>query len=150
MGLSEGFQQTITDKTVEEEAHRHYRQLVGKERKGKTSDRRKLTQATIVTSETILELREQRERVDATKAARKGPKVSGPTGPLQIPQKRTILQAASPSNTPPIASSSLLLTPTDEADNLWEEMQALEIGEASMGGSSGGGVRESIWLRRRG
>jgi len=49
-GLSEGFQQTIADKTVEEEAYRQYRQLVGQEKKAKTSDRRKLTQATVVTS----------------------------------------------------------------------------------------------------
>ena len=57
-GLSEGFQQTIADKTVEEEAHRHYRQLVGNERKAKTSDRQKLTQATVLTSETVLQLQE--------------------------------------------------------------------------------------------
>ena len=42
-GLSEGFQQTIADKTVEEEAYRQYRQLVGQENKAKTTDRRKLT-----------------------------------------------------------------------------------------------------------
>jgi len=148
-GLSEGFQQTIADKTVEEEAHRHYRQLVGKERKAKTSDDRKLTQATVVTSETVLQLRDQPERVDAAKAAHKGPKQSGRPGPLQILQKRTILQAAPTSNSPPITPSSTLLTQIDEADGLWEEMEALELGKDSVGGSSGGGVRESIWPRCR-
>jgi len=57
-GLSEGFQQTIADKTVEEEAYHQYRQLIGQEKKAKTSDRRKLTQATVVTSETVIQLRE--------------------------------------------------------------------------------------------
>lgn len=60
-GLSEGFQPTIADKILEEEAHKRYRVLVGKEKKGKTSDRRKLTEATVVTSETILMLRDQRQ-----------------------------------------------------------------------------------------
>jgi len=52
--LSEGFQQTIADKVVEEEAHKLYRVLMSKEKAAKTSDRRKLTEATVVTSETIL------------------------------------------------------------------------------------------------
>ena len=35
LNLSRGFQQTIADKTLEEEAHRQYRKLVGKEKKQK-------------------------------------------------------------------------------------------------------------------
>lgn len=58
-GLSEGFQQTIADKTVQEEAYRQYQQLVGQEKKAKTTDRPKLTQATVATSETVIQLREQ-------------------------------------------------------------------------------------------
>ena len=148
-GLSEGFQQTIADKAVEEEAHRHYRQLVGKERKAKTSDCRKLTSATVVTSETVLQLREQRERVDAVKTAQKGSKVSAGPGSIQLRQKRTMLQAAPASDSPPTTPGSPLFPQTDEADDLWEEMEALEVGGDSMGGSSGGGVGESIWLRGR-
>lgn len=37
--LSEWFQQTIADKTVEEEAHQQYRELMGKEKNKNTSDR---------------------------------------------------------------------------------------------------------------
>ena len=70
-GLSEGFQQTIADKTVEEEAYHHYRQLVGQKKKAKISDRCKLNQATVVTSETVIQLPEQRNRVDAVKSAQK-------------------------------------------------------------------------------
>ncbi|RPB01511.1 hypothetical protein L873DRAFT_1887983 [Choiromyces venosus 120613-1] len=68
-GLSEGFQQMIANKTMEEEAYRQYWQLVGQEKKAKTSNCCKLTQTTIVTSETVIQLREQQERVDAIKAA---------------------------------------------------------------------------------
>lgn len=84
-GLAEGFQQTIADKVVEEEAHRLYRELVWKEKAAKTSDGRKLTEATVVTSETILQLREDRERVDAAKAARKANKASRSANTRQTP-----------------------------------------------------------------
>jgi len=47
-----------------------------KDKAAKTTDRRKLTEATVVTSETILELRNQREKVDADKAARVGRPIS--------------------------------------------------------------------------
>ena len=55
---------------MEEEAHRQYRELMGKEKKKNTSDQRKLTEATVVTSEMVWMLRKERERVDAAKAAR--------------------------------------------------------------------------------
>lgn len=58
VGLSEGYQQTIADKAVEEEAHRQCRQLMGKKRRGKSSDQGKLTEARVVTSEMVIELRE--------------------------------------------------------------------------------------------
>ena len=77
--------------------------------------------------------------MDAAKAAHKGPKQSGRPGPLQIQQKQTMLQAAPTSNSPPITPSSTLLTQIDEADGLWEEMEALEVGKDSVAGSSGGG-----------
>jgi len=54
-GLSEGFQQAIAAKALAEEALRQYRNLVAGEKKIKTSDRRKLTEATVVTTELVLE-----------------------------------------------------------------------------------------------
>src|SRR5207302_10322093 len=86
--LSEGFQQIIADKPVEEEAHKLYRQLVGKEKAVKTSDRRKLTEATVVTSETILQLQENRQRLDTIKEARKESKASPTNNSHQIPPVR--------------------------------------------------------------
>jgi len=53
-GLAEGFQQTIEDKVVEEEAQPPVSATGWKRKKGKTSDRRNLTAATVVTSETVI------------------------------------------------------------------------------------------------
>lgn len=75
-GLSEGFQQAIADKALAEEAHRQYRNLVAGDKKIKTSDRRKLTEATVVTTELVLELREKREALDAAKASKKAKQLS--------------------------------------------------------------------------
>ncbi|KAG0134532.1 hypothetical protein HOY82DRAFT_602348 [Tuber indicum] len=132
-GLSEGFQQTIADKAVEEEAHRQYRQLVGEGKRVKTSDRRKLTHATAVTSETVIELREQRERIDAIKAAHKAKKASSQPGLSKSAQMLTRLPSVSPPNS-----------------STWEEMEALEIGRDGLGESSWGGVQKAIRLRGEG
>jgi len=148
-GLSEGFQQTIADKTVEEEAYRQYRQLVGQERKAKTSDRRKLTQATVVTSETVIQLREQRDRVDAVKAARKAKKESTQPGRPQTAQKRTRFNTVSSPVSPTVAPTVPLLSSFDEAEDLWEEMEALEVSGDSLGGSHRGGIQKAIRLRGR-
>jgi hypothetical protein len=75
-GLSTGFQQTIADKLLEEESHQQYRKLVGGNRSGKTTDCRKLTEATVVTTETVLALREQREKLDQAKAVRQANKLA--------------------------------------------------------------------------
>jgi len=69
--LSEGFQQAIADKALAEEAHQQYRNLVAGDKKSKTSDRRKLTDITVVTTELVLELREKREALDTAKAFKK-------------------------------------------------------------------------------
>ena len=61
---------------VEKKVHRQYHQLVGKEKKGKTSDICRLTEATVVTSETVIQLQDEWQRVDAAKAAWKAHKVS--------------------------------------------------------------------------
>ena len=55
-GLAQGFQLTIADNVVDEEAHLLFQELVAQEKAAKTSDRCTLTEATIVTSETILQL----------------------------------------------------------------------------------------------
>jgi len=139
-GLSEGFQQTIAHKTVEEEAYRQYRQLVGQERKAKTSDSHKLTQAAIVTSETVLQLREQRDRVDAVKAARKAKKESIQPGQPQAAQKWTRFNTVSSPISSTVSPTVPLLSSFDEAEDLWEEMEALEVCGDSIGGSYRGGV----------
>ena len=114
-------------------------QLVGQEKKAKTTDRRKLTQATVVTSETVIQLREQRERVDAVKAARKVKKESTQPGPPRNAQKRTRLNTPSPPDTSTVPPTPLPLPSFDEAEELWEEMEALEVGGDSVAGSSRGG-----------
>lgn len=147
-GLSEGFQQTIADKILEEEAHKQYRVLVGKEKKGKTSDRRKLTEATVVTSETILMLRDERDRVDAAKAARQSKKStrSRPASPniTSLPKPAS----ADPNASAPSPSPLRPTTPTSDADELWEEMEALELDMGMDTGGGGGGVVEAITLLR--
>ena len=148
-GLSEGFQQTIADKVVEEEAHRLYRELVGKVKAGKTSDRRKLTEATVVTSETILQLREDRERVDAAKAARKVNKASRTTDSRQthtMRSKPATTTSLDPTPGTPATDPSVAF---DEADQLWEEMEALEVGGEGIGESSGGVAGIAIRVRGR-
>ena len=146
-GLPEGFQLTIADKTVEEEAYRQYLQLEGQEKKAKTTDRRKLTQATVVTSETVIQLREQGERVDAVKAARKVKKKSTQPGPPRNAQMRTRLTTPLAPDTPTVPLTPLPLPSFDEAEDLWEEMEALEVGGDSVAGSSRGGVWDAIRLR---
>ena len=93
--LNEGFQETYADKVLAEEAHRQYRELVGGKKQIKTNDRRKLTEATVVTAETILELREQRERLDRQKEEQKARKlakalgmVTGGKGATPLPPKK--------------------------------------------------------------
>jgi len=49
-----------------------------------------------------------------------------------------MLQAAPTGDSSPATPSSTLLPLSDEADDLWEEMEALEVGEDSMAGSGGG------------
>ena len=78
-GISTGYQETIADKVVGKEAYRQYRELVGGQKKKQTADRRKLIQATVVTSETIIELGEKRERIDAVKASREARKLEKAT-----------------------------------------------------------------------
>jgi len=93
--LSEGFQQTIADKTLEEEAHQQYRELIGKEKKKKkSSDRGKLTEATGVISETVRMLWKEPERVDAAKAAR----IANHRAPS--------LKTGSPTQTAPLVATS--------------------------------------------
>ena len=45
-------------------------------KKKKTSDRRKLTEATVVTTETVIDLHDKRERVDTAKALQKQKKLT--------------------------------------------------------------------------
>ena len=145
--LSEGFQQTIADKVVEEEAHCLYRELVGKEQAAKTTDSRKLTEATVMTSETILQLREDLERVDAAKAARKVNKASRSANSRQTP---TVPVQPAPSHphspTPGTCDSNHTATLTG-ADQLWENIEALEIDGEGIGESSGREAGSAIRVR---
>jgi len=147
--LSEGFQQTIADKVVEEEAHRLYRVLISKEKAAKTSDRRKLTEATVVTSETILQLQEQRERVDAAKAAKKANKTSRSGQTRHAAQKEAESPVTATPDTAPVTPVLDPLATPDTMDDLWEEIEALEVSGDSIGGGKGGGVEGAIRLRGR-
>ena len=145
--LSEGFQQTIADKVVEEEAHRLYRVLMSKEKAAKTSNRKKLTEATVVISETILQLREQRERVDAAKAAKKVNKTSHSGQTRHATQKEPESPVtATPDTTPGTPVLDPLATP-NTMDDIWEEMEALEVSGNSIEGGNGGVVEGAIRLR---
>jgi len=147
--LSTGFQQTIADKAVEEEAYRQYRQLMAKEKKKKTSDRRKLTEATVVTSETILMLRKERERVDAAKSTR--------LANQQARLLKTLPATKSPSaqRTPTLGNEEVLVPSgvdgiaADEMEDLWEEMEALEVSGERSGEEAGVGVGDTIRVERR-
>lgn len=125
--LSDGLQQTISHKVLEEESHRQYRQLVGKEKIAKTSDQRKLTAAIVVISETVLQLRDQRKQIDGEKAAWKAKK------PLQASD--TILplrvKATVGSKSTKTASIPLPIIPTgilDQIEAVWEDLEDLELG----------------------
>ena len=141
--LSDGVQQTIADKVLKEESHWQYRQVVGKEKKAKTSERRKwrkFTAATVVTSETVLQLREQRERVDREKAPRKAKKPSTPpdtTLPLQAHTKVGSKSTKMASIPPPIIPTGI----PDEVEALGEDLEDLELGGStrSDSGSEYGG-----------
>ena len=147
--LSEGFQQTIADKVVEEEAHRQYRQLMGKEKKKNTSDRRKLIEATVVTSETVRMLRKERERVDAAKAARitnpraRSHKTSCP------PKTSTLVESSGPGKDGGMPGALVQEAIQDELEDLWEEMEALEVGGDSNGEEDGGVIGEMIQVHKR-
>jgi len=94
---------------VQEEAHRQYRQLVGKDQQGKTSDRRKLIEATVVTSEIVIHLREKRERSDTGKATRKAKKESNLAGAPQNCKKTkrpTSAASSERSRTPPTPTTT--------------------------------------------
>jgi len=147
--LSEEFQQTIADKVVEEEAHRQYRQLMRKEKNKNTSDRRKLTEATVVTSETVRMLRKERERVDAAKVARitnpraRSHKTSGP------PKTSTLVESSGPGKDGGMLRALVQEAIQDELEDLWEEMEALEVGGDSNGEEDGGVVGEMIRVHKR-
>ncbi|KAG0135438.1 hypothetical protein HOY82DRAFT_536732 [Tuber indicum] len=133
---------------MEEEAHRLYRELMGKEKAARTSDRQKLTEATVVTSETILQLREQCEKVDAAKVAKKANKISWITKTRQAAQRQPQSPATTTSSTTPGSPVIDTFSP-DAVDELWEEMEALEVTGDQIGEGSGVVVEGAIRLRGR-
>ena len=147
--LSEGFQQTIADKVVEEEAHQQYQELVGKEKTKSISDRQKLTEATVVTSETVRMLRKERERVDAAKAARIANHRAGlpKTGSAATTKASSYTSGGGKA----VARVQVGIEGVihDEAEDLWEEMEALEVGRVSSGEEGGGGVGDVIRVEKR-
>jgi len=146
-GLSEGFQQTIADKVVEEEAHGQYRQLVGTEKQGKTSDGRKLTEATLATWETVIQLWDVSERIDAAKAGRKANKESrSPGGSQTTKTKRTKVAVAASGSGGELADMFPSIN-FHEAQDLLEEMEALAVSGHISGEDSGGAVEDTIQVR---
>lgn len=147
VGLSESYQETIATKAVEEEAYRQYRQMIEKKRCGKTSNRRKLTDATVVTSEMVIEFRELCENSDAVKAARKAKKESPLSKTTEMRQNEVNSTSCSTLESTPTSPPTTTLPVVDEADGLWEEIEALEVGSDGIGELGGGGVVATIRLR---
>jgi len=118
-----------------------------KDEAAKTTDRWKHPEATVVPSQTILELRNQREKVDAAKAARGGRQISCTRDSRQRAPKRVNPPAPS---TPDIIPGTPVIDPSpviDEAEALLEEMEALEVGGDGIGQSSGVVAAGTIRLR---
>lgn len=137
--LNEWFQETYADKVLEEEAHRQYRELVGGKKKIKTNDRRKLTEATVVTAETILELREQRERLDRQMEEQKARKLAKALGMVPGGKSATGLPPKKKKEVK-MASEVIIHTITSDGEGMdWEDQ---DNGNASDGseykGSLGG------------
>jgi len=103
----------------------------------------------VVTSETILQLREQRERVDAAKAAKQANKTSRSGQTCYAAQKEAESPVtATPDTTPGTPVLDPLATP-DTMNDLWEEIEALEVSGDTIGGGNGGVVEGAIRLRGR-
>ena len=122
---------------------------MSKEKAAKTSDRRKVTETTVVTSATILQLRGQRERVDAAKAAKKANKTSRSGQTRHAIQKQPESPVtATPDTTPGMPVLDPLVT-ANTMDDLWEEMEALKVSGDPFERGNGGVVERAIQLRRR-
>jgi len=147
--LSTGFQHTIADKPVEEEAHPQYRQLIAKENKKNTSDRRKLTEATVVTSETILMLRNEPERVVAAKSTRLANKAARMLKILPATKSPSAQRTPTLGNEEVLVPSAVDGIAPDEIENLWEEMEGLEVSGERSGEEAGVGVGDTIQVERR-
>ncbi|KAG0641262.1 hypothetical protein HOY80DRAFT_1039521 [Tuber brumale] len=126
--LSENFQQTTADKTVEAEAHHEYQQMIRKRKGVKTTNCQKLIQATVVMWETIVELCDS----------------SSHSAILQKHTMTLALPTTDSFTTTPISPLSPLF---DETDGLWEKTEAVEVAKDSIGESSEGRVQEAVWLR---
>jgi len=145
--LSEGFQQTIADKLVEEKAHSQYRQLVGTEKQGKTSGGRKLTEVTLATSETVIQLQDVSERIDAAKAARKANKESRSHGGSQTTKMKQMKVAVAACGSGGELADMFPSIGFNEAQALLAEMEASEVSGDISGEASGGAVEDTIQER---
>ncbi|PWW77971.1 hypothetical protein C7212DRAFT_342392 [Tuber magnatum] len=128
-----GFQQTIVDKTFDEEA----------------LQQRRLTEATVVTSETVLLLREEWERVDVAKTAW-----------IANRWVRLLKTVSAARTAAPLGTSggerrgafTLVMVEAvgrDEVEDLWEAVEELEVGGESGSEDSGGVIGDVIRVRRR-
>ena len=88
--------------------------------------------------------------MNAAKAARKANKASHPTNSRQTPTLQ--VHPATPTSADPTAGTpaSDHTVAFDETDQLWEEMESLEVGVEGIGESSGGvaGSAIRVWGRR--
>ena len=132
------------------EAHHQYRQLVGKEQKGKGLDQQGLAEAAVVTPETAIQLPDKQERVDAAKAAWKAIKQSCSLGAgdnTQTGRTREAPEVAEVAEIEDGLGDTNRLTGINEAQDLGEEMEGLEGSGDIVGEVSGGGVGQTIQVR---
>jgi len=122
---------------------------MGKERKKNTSHRRKLIEATVVTSETVLRLRTERERVDAAKATRIANHHAPSRKIASAPTTTPGVIALSGQNQETAGPVTAPTTTTDEAEDLWEEMEGLDVGGDTDSDDGGGLVHDVILVQKR-
>ena len=122
---------------------------MGKEKKKNTSDRRKLTEATVVTSETVRILRKELERVDAAKAARIANHRARSLKTASATKTASLVEASGGDKEGAATPEAVDRVIQDEVEDLWEEMEALEVGGDSGSEEDRGVFGDMIRVEKR-
>lgn len=68
--MDKGLQQSITEKEIGDDIHQKFQQLTTKKVQANFTDRKRLTNARVITTEDVIKLREKRESANAENAAK--------------------------------------------------------------------------------